>query len=80
MVPRLHKEALLLLNGGGAVLDAAREVTRVLRDRDLDGSVIGGIAVVLHGYVRTTIDVDVVTDEPLARPRENQPTLMATGT
>lgn len=65
MIQWLRNEALLLLNGGGAVLEVAREVSRILRDRNLDGAVIGGIAVVLHGYVRTTIDVDVFTDAPL---------------
>lgn len=67
MIQWLHEEALLLLNGGGMVLDAARDVSRVLRDGNLHGAVIGGIAVLLHGYVRTTIDVDVFTSEPLDR-------------
>src|SRR5213076_2185607 len=32
---------------------------------DIDGAIIGGVAVVLHGHVRTTKDVDVVVRGPL---------------
>lgn len=52
----LRREALLLLEGRGAVLDTAREVSRLLDPGD---AVVGGIAVVLHGHLRTTRDVDV---------------------
>jgi hypothetical protein len=52
----LRDEALLMLQGKGAILDVARKVSRILKER---GAVIGGIAVVLHGHVRTTNDVDV---------------------
>ncbi len=55
----LRDEALLLLEGRGAILDVAREVTGVLRKAGVEGAIIGGVAVVLHGYVRTTVDVDV---------------------
>lgn len=48
-----------MLEGRGVILEVARDVTQVLRDADLDGAVIGGVAVVLHGYVRTTADVDI---------------------
>jgi len=59
MIRPLRDEVFLLLEGRGAILETAREVTRVLRDAALDGAVIGGVAVVLHGYWRTTSDVDV---------------------
>ncbi len=59
MIRWLRDEALLILEGRGAILDVAREVTQVLREAEPDGAVIGGVAVVLHGYVRTTADVDV---------------------
>ena len=59
MIQWLRDEALLILEGRGAILDVARDVSQVLRDADLDGAIIGGVAVVLHGYVRTTADVDV---------------------
>jgi hypothetical protein len=61
----LRDEALLLLEGRGAILDVAREVTSVLREAGLDGAIIGGVAVVLHGYVRTTVDVDVFVGDYL---------------
>lgn len=54
-----------MLDKRGAVLDAARKVSALLRDRDIDGAVIGGIAVVLHGHLRTTRDVDVLIRQSL---------------
>ena len=56
----LQHEALLMLENRGTVLDTARTVSRLLRDHNLSGAVIGGIAVVLHGHLRTTRDVDVL--------------------
>jgi hypothetical protein len=56
---------LLILERRGAILDVARNVTRCLRDASIDGAVIGGVAVVLHGHVRTTVDVDVFVWSPL---------------
>ncbi len=65
MIRLLRDEGLLLLEGRGAILEVARDVTRVMREGDLDGAIIGGVAVVLHGYVRTTLDVDVFVPGPL---------------
>lgn len=48
-----------MLEGRGMVLETARRATTALRKNDARGAVIGGVAVVLHGYVRTTVDVDV---------------------
>lgn len=62
MIRSLRDEALLILEGRGAILDVAREVTHVLRAASVDGAVIGGVAVVLHGHVRTTVDVDVLVE------------------
>jgi hypothetical protein len=62
---RLREEALLLLDGRGALLDAAREISGAFRDREIVGAVIGGIAVLLHGYVRTTTDIDLFVPGPL---------------
>ncbi|MGC8640509.1 MAG: hypothetical protein ACP5XB_11595 [Isosphaeraceae bacterium] len=53
----------------GALLDIARELSRLMREGGIPGAVIGGIAVVLHGHVRTTKDIDVFVEgslEPLA--------------
>lgn len=48
-----------MLEKKGAVLETARRVSAVLRDAKIDAAVIGGVAVYLHGYVRTTENVDV---------------------
>jgi hypothetical protein len=61
----LRNEALLMLDKRGAVLDAARTVSELLRKHELRGAVIGGISVVLHGHIRTTRDVDVLIQQPL---------------
>ncbi|RMF75628.1 MAG: hypothetical protein D6744_13190 [Planctomycetota bacterium] len=57
---RVRIEALRLLEGDSAILDTARAVSRVLRERGVAGAVIGGVATYLHGYTRTTADVDVL--------------------
>ncbi len=66
----LRDEALLMLDKRGAVMETARAVSRVLRAHKIRGAVIGGVAVVLHGHVRTTKDVDVLVQQPLERFRQ----------
>ena len=61
----LLDEALLILDKRGAVLDLAREVSRLMRNAGLPGVVIGGVAVALHGHLRTTKDVDILVNPPL---------------
>jgi hypothetical protein len=61
----LRDEALLLLDKRGIVLDIAREVSYLMRAAGIPGVVIGGIAVVLHGHVRTTKDIDILVPSPL---------------
>jgi hypothetical protein len=61
----LRDEALLMLDRRGALLDVAREVSQLMRAAGIPGVVIGGVAVVLHGYVRTTNDIDIVLQPPL---------------
>lgn len=61
MTSPLREEALRILEGRGAILDVAREVSVILRAQGIEGAIIGGVAVVLHGHVRTTMDVDVWT-------------------
>jgi hypothetical protein len=63
----LRNEALKLLDGRGAILDAAREISTALREHGVEGAIVGGVAVVLHGHVRTTVDVDVYSAEPAGR-------------
>lgn len=53
-----------MLDGKGAIMDVARRVSHVLNARGIEGAVVGGVAVVLHGHVRTTVDVDVYTPVP----------------
>jgi hypothetical protein len=55
----VRDEALLVLEGRGMILEIAREVSALMRQAGVDGAVIGGVAVVLHGHVRTTVDVDI---------------------
>lgn len=61
----LRDEALLILDKRGTVLDIAREVSHLMHEVGIPGLVIGGIAVVLHGHVRTTRDVDIFIAPPL---------------
>lgn len=63
---RLRDEALLLLDGKGSLMEVAREVSQIMRAAMGSAPVIGGIAVVLHGYVRTTIDINLFTNDPKA--------------
>jgi hypothetical protein len=74
MTPRqstlLRDEALNLLDGRGMILDLARELSQLMRREGISGAIIGGIAVLLQGYVRTTEDIDVFIDQPLAPLRD----------
>lgn len=42
------------------VHQALREITKRLRDLGVDYAVAGGMALVAHGYDRTTVDVDIL--------------------
>jgi len=65
----LRNEAMLMLEKRGAVMETAVKVSRILKKRDIDGAIIGGVAVVLHGHIRTTKDVDVAVRGPLEECR-----------
>jgi hypothetical protein len=58
-------QALSLMEARGAILDTAREVSRLIRESGLSAAVIGGIAVVLHGHWRATKDIDLQVGCPL---------------
>lgn len=60
---RLQSAGLAILTGDSPILDVARQVSDLIRSARLDAAVIGGVAVVLHGHVRTTVDVDVFTTD-----------------
>jgi hypothetical protein len=65
----VRHEALLMLDKRGAILETAREISRILKANKLEGAITGGVAVVLHGHVRTTRDVDVYVADPEAAHR-----------
>jgi hypothetical protein len=48
-----------MLVGDPTLLVLAREVTDALRATGSEGGIVGGMAVFLHGYARTTADIDV---------------------
>jgi Nucleotidyltransferase of unknown function (DUF6036) len=63
--PALRQEALRLLDRRGLLLDLARKISTLMHREKIPGVVIGGIAVVLHGHVRSTTDIDIFLDPPL---------------
>ncbi|MFO0959474.1 MAG: hypothetical protein U0800_18910 [Isosphaeraceae bacterium] len=54
-----------MLDGRGAILDTARELTVAFRARGISAAVIGGVAVFLHGHARTTRDIDLIAGSDL---------------
>jgi hypothetical protein len=61
----LRHEAMLMLDKRGAVIETAKVIPRLLRDNQIPGAIIGGVAVVLHGHIRTTRGVDELIQQPL---------------
>jgi hypothetical protein len=59
-----REEALNLMEGRGAILETAREISAALRKAGVSAAVIGGIAVVLHGHWRATKDIDLLVESP----------------
>jgi hypothetical protein len=72
----LREEALKLLERRGKILELARELSQLMRREAIPGVVIGGIAVLLHGHVRATEDIDVFIDQP---PKDLKDLLIAEG-
>ncbi|MEM9915973.1 MAG: hypothetical protein AAF911_13525 [Planctomycetota bacterium] len=66
MITPAGKLALEMLVGDQTILNLAREVTAAIEASGAEGGVIGGIAVFLHGYERTTTDIDVYTTDRAA--------------
>ena len=62
---RHRDEALSLMEGRGAILDVAREISTYLREAGVAAAVVGGVAVVLHGHWRSTKDIDLLAGAPL---------------
>ena len=63
---KLRDEAMLMLDKRGSVLDTARRVSTLMQENNIKGAIIGGVAVVLHGHIRTTKDVDVLIQQALS--------------
>jgi hypothetical protein len=63
--PALRHEALRLLERRGSLLELGREISGMMHREKIPGVVIGGIAVVLHGHVRSTTDIDIFLEQPL---------------
>src|SRR5687767_7056607 len=55
---RLWKRGIGLPGDNNSVLEAARKLTS-----QTDAPVLGGIAVILHGVPRTTVDIDLYTKD-----------------
>ena len=55
--------ALEMLVGDQTILNLAREVSAAIEAAGVEGGIVGGIAVFLHGYERTTKDIDVYTND-----------------
>jgi hypothetical protein len=53
------------LDKHSSLLDISRELSRLMREGGITGAVVGGIAVVLHGHVRTTKDIDIFVEGAL---------------
>jgi hypothetical protein len=64
MDARTLLEAMTLWEGTGtAVAQAAQAVSGLLADNGIGNLIAGGLAVQLHGYPRTTIDVDIIVPD-----------------
>src|SRR5436190_8620712 len=62
---RLWAKGIGLPGDNNRILSAARYLTS-----KIDAPVLGGIAVILHGYPRTTIDLDLYTPDRIATDKE----------
>lgn len=63
MITRAGHLALEMLVGDQTILNLAREVSAAIEAAGCEGGIVGGVAVFLHGYPRTTVDIDAyVTD------------------
>src|SRR5437868_3999637 len=64
MNARTLEEAMELWEGTGTeVVRAAETVSALLADHGISNLIAGGLAVQLHGYPRTTVDVDIIVPD-----------------
>jgi hypothetical protein len=61
----------------GDVYDSVRRLARRLADERIDYAVIGGLAVVEHGYRRATEHIDVLLTEDGLRAERLDPSVRA---
>lgn len=61
------------------LLDAAEKVMEALAKHQVDGVVIGAVALAAHHYVRTTLDLDLGVDADLATMKSMVKTLASAG-
>src|SRR2546421_11604257 len=65
------EEASRFLMGEGPVYQSLQKIARRLEELGIPYAVVGGLALVAHGYDRTTVDVDVLVNaEGLAKTHE----------
>ena len=63
MLKPIDRLSLEMLVGDATIMDVAREVSACLAEVGAGGGVVGGVAVFLHGYRRSTVDVDVYAED-----------------
>src|SRR4051794_28513044 len=67
-----YEEGLALFRGEGMVNRMLRSIAEDLERHDIDYAVIGALGLLLHGYRRFTVDIDLLlTPEGLKSFREN---------
>lgn len=65
-------EASKFLEGGGAVKETLRKIAKRLGELGIPYAVVGGMALSAHGFLRVTVDVDIlVTSESLKEIHQN---------
>jgi hypothetical protein len=72
--PTLRCEASHVLDLEGQIVEAAREVMRIMAVAGIYAAIVGGLAVVPKGYGRTTADVDIAAHSPV-RPSQERHTV-----
>lgn len=63
MISPAGRLALGMLVGDQTILNLAREVSQAIDAAGCEGGIVGGIAVFLHGYPRTTVHIDAYVTE-----------------
>ena len=59
----IARAAILMLEDEGAILEVSRQVSRAMKDEDVVGGIVGGVAVFQPGCRQTTDDIDIFADD-----------------